>query len=154
MLATLRDQLGDAAGRVHLSVPFLTDAEEFTRVRAHLRLPDEVPVAAFIETPAAVHAAEALCAAGASELFLGTKDLAQFYLAADRNNHLVAESYRTRHPAVLDALRGVVTTARAAGTPVRVFALAADLAHYLDRLPTPDGYMMCTAELERILRRP
>ena len=154
MLATLRHRLGDAAGRVHLSVPFLTDAEEFTQVKAHLRLPDEVPVAAFIETPAAVHAAEALCAAGASELFLGTKDLAQFYLAADRNNHLVAESYRTRHPAVLDGMRGVIATARAAGTPVRVFALFADLVHYLDRLPTPDGYMMCTAELERILRQP
>lgn len=151
VLGALRDQLGDAARRVHLSVPFLTDAEEFTQVMDHLQLPQEVPVAAFIETPAAVHAAEALCAAGASELFLGTKDLAQFYLAADRNNHLVAESYQTRHPAVLDGLDRVITAARAAGTPVRVFSLHADLKHYLDRLPTPDGYMMCTAELERMI---
>jgi pyruvate,water dikinase len=110
-------------------------------------------VAAFIETPAAVHATEAICAAGASELFVGTKDLVQFYLAADRNNHLVAESYQTRHPAVMDGLRRVVQIARAAGTPVRVFALRADLAHYLERLPTPDGYMMCTAELEQVIHQ-
>ncbi|MBR7834243.1 PEP-utilizing protein [Actinospica durhamensis] len=154
MLGQLRHQLGDGFGRVHLSVPFLTDAAEFTQVKDHIQLPEEVPLAAFVETPAAVHATQALCAAGASELFVGTKDLAQFYLAADRNNHLVAESYQTRHPAVLDAIRKVVAAARAAGTPVRVFALLADLAHYLDRLPSPDGYMMCTAELQRMILQP
>ena len=70
--------------------------------------------------------------------------------AADRNNHLVAESYQTRHPAVLAGVRGVVEAARAAGTPVRVFSLRADLDHYLRQLPTPDGYMMCTAELQQL----
>ncbi|WP_231591140.1 putative PEP-binding protein [Saccharothrix sp. ST-888] len=151
VLKSLRSRLGDAAGRVHLSVPFLNDAEEFVQLRAHLEVPVEVPVSAFIETPAAVHAAAAICAAGASELFVGTKDLVQFYLAADRSNHLVADSYRTRHPAVLDGVRRVVESARAAGTPVRVFALGADLAHYLEGLPTPDGYMMCTAELRQVV---
>lgn len=149
-LQTLRDRLGDDADRIHLSIPFLTDEHEYTQLRDHLQLPAQVPVAAFIETPAAVHAAGAICAAGASELFIGTKDLVQFYLAADRNNHLVAESYQTRHPAVLAGVRGVVDAAHAAGTPVRVFALRADLAHYLRQLPTPDGYMMCTAELEQV----
>lgn len=152
MLGSLRERLGDAAGRVHLSVPFLNDAEEFAQLRKHLELPPEVPLSAFIETPAAVHATAEICAAGAGELFVGVKDLVQFYLAADRGNHLVAESYQTRHPAVLDGLRRVVESARATGTPVRVFALGSDLAHYLAHVPTPDGYMMCTAELrERLL---
>ncbi|WP_369364093.1 putative PEP-binding protein [Streptomyces sp. CG4] len=151
VLGSLRERLGADAGRVHLSVPFLTDEREFTRIRAHLEVPEEVPLSAFVETPAAVHAAGALCAAGASELFVGTKDLVQFCLAADRTNHLVADSYQTRHPAVLDAMRRVVESARAAGTPVRVFALGADLAHYLEHLPAPDGYMMCTAELRQLL---
>jgi hypothetical protein len=151
VLGSLRKQLGDDASRVHLSVPFLNDAKEFAELRAHLELPVDVPVSAFIETPAAVHATSALCAAGASELFVGTKDLVQFYLAADRTNHLVADSYQTRHPAVLDGVRSVVESARAADTPVRVFALGADLAHYLQHLPTPDGYMMCTAELQQVL---
>ena len=151
VLRTLRERLGEGARRVHLSVPFLNDAEEFAQLREHLQLPADVPMSAFIETPAAVHATSAICAAGASELFVGTKDLVQFYLAADRNNHLVAESYQTRHPAVMAGVRSVVEAARAAGTPVRVFSLRADLGHYLERLPTPDGYMMCTAELHRVM---
>jgi hypothetical protein len=149
-LRSLRDRLGDGADRIHLSVPFLTDEHEYTQLRNNLEIPADVPVAAFIETPAAVHATRAICAAGASELFVGTKDLVQFYLAADRNNHLVAQSYQTRHPAVLAGVRNVVEAARAAGTPVRVFSLRADLTHYLNHLPSPDGYMMCTAELQQL----
>jgi pyruvate,water dikinase len=151
LLGSLRERLGDDADRVHLSVPFLNDEEEFAQLRTHLELPVDVPLSAFIEMPAAVHATTAICAAGASELFVGTKDLVQFYLAADRSNHLVADSYQTRHPAVMDGVRTVVESARAAGTPVRVFALGADLAHYLERLPAPDGYMMCTAELQQVV---
>ncbi|MBT2379740.1 PEP-utilizing protein [Streptomyces sp. ISL-111] len=154
VLSTLRKRLGDEADRVGISVPFVRDETEFSQLRAHLDLPDGVPLSAFIETPSAVHATSAMCAAGVSELFVGMKDLVQFYLAADRGNHLVADSYRTRHPAVLDGVRRVVEAARAAGTPVRVFSLASDLDHYLDNLPTPDGYMMCTAELQQMLLRP
>lgn len=154
MLDTLRDRLGAGAGRVHLSAPFVTDAEEFARLRPHLGLPAGTPLSAFIETPAAVHATPEICAVGADELFVGTKDLVQFYLAADRSNHLVAESYRTRHPAVLDGLRRVIQDAGDAGTPARVFALGADLRHYLERLPAPTGYMMCVSELQHVLRTP
>lgn len=153
VLESLRKQLGDAADRVSLSVPFVNDEVEFARLRAHLELPDEAPLSAFVETPSAVHAAAAMCAVGCSELFVGLKDLVQFYLAADRGNHLVADSYRTRHPAVLDGVRRVVEAGRSAGTPVRVFSLASDLAHYLEHLPTPDGYMMCTAELRQLVLR-
>jgi phosphoenolpyruvate-protein kinase (PTS system EI component) len=151
VLRSLRERLGDDADRVHLSIPFVNDAREYALLRGHLRLPPELPVAAFIETPAAVHATEAICAAGASELFVGTKDLVQFYLAADRNNHQVAGSYQTRHPAVTDAVRRVVEAARGTGTPVRVFSLRTDLAHCLENLPAPDGYMMCTAELQQVI---
>jgi hypothetical protein len=45
-----------------------------------------------------------------------------------------------------------VEAARAAGTPVRVFSLRADLAHCLESLPAPDGYMMCTAELRQAIQ--
>ena len=154
MRETLHERLGAEADRVHLSAPFVTDAEEFAKLRPHLGLPTETPLSAFIETPAAVHSTSAICAAGADELFVGTKDLVQFYLAADRSNHLVADSYRTRHPAVLDGLRRVIEDARDAGTPTRLFALGADLAYYLERLPTPTGYMMCVSELQHVLQPP
>ncbi|MEV4560581.1 putative PEP-binding protein [Kitasatospora sp. NPDC049285] len=152
LLDTLRTRLGDQARRIHLSVPFINDADEYTQLRAHLELPAGTALSVFIETPAAVHATPQLCAAGASELFIGVKDLVQFYLAADRGNHLVAESYQTRHPSVLDGVRRVVEAAHTAGTAVRVFSLGADLTHYLAQLPTPDGYMMCTAELVEVLQ--
>ncbi|MFJ5049754.1 putative PEP-binding protein [Streptomyces sp. NPDC088719] len=151
VLSTLRKHLGDEADRVTLSVPFVRDETEYAQLRAHLALPGDGALSAFIEMPSAVHATPAMCAEGVSELFVGIKDLVQFYLAADRGNHLVAGSYRTRHPAVLDAVRRVVESARTAGTPVRVFSLASDLGHYLENLPAPDGYMMCTAELQQML---
>jgi hypothetical protein len=146
------DRLGADAGRLTFAAPFINDREEFLRLRLHLDLPEDVPLSVFVETPAAVHAAADFCAAGAGELFVGTKDLIQFYLAADRGNHLVAASYQTRHPAVMAALRQVVEAGRGAGVPVRVFTLGVDAAYYVRHLPAPDGFMLCTAELQRLAR--
>jgi phosphoenolpyruvate-protein kinase (PTS system EI component) len=150
--AHVRDRLGPDAEKIGFAVPFINDQDEFLRLRRHLDLPDDLPLAVFVETPAAVHSTLGFCAAGASELFVGTKDLVQFYLAADRSNHLVASSYRTQHPAVLAGLHQVVAAARDAGTPVHVFALVADMAHYVSRLPA-NGFMMCTAELRQLARQ-
>lgn len=151
----VRDRLGSRAALLSFAVPFVNDHDEYLSLRLHLGLSDDVPLAVFVETPAAVHSTPEFCAAGASELFVGTKDLVQFYLAADRSNHLVASSYQTQHPAVLAGLRHVVDAARDAGTPVHVFALVADMDHYVPQLPA-DGFMMCTAELRQLAqhRRP
>lgn len=147
--AYVRDRLGPDAAQLSFAVPFVNDRDEFLRLRLHLDLPDDTPLSVFVETPAAVHSAPEFCAAGASELFVGTKDLVQFYLAADRSNHLVASSYQTRHPAVMAGLRQVVDSARHTGTPVHVFSLVSDLDYYAQRLPA-DGFMMCTAELRQL----
>ena len=139
----------DGTAKLSFAVPFVNDQDEYRQLRRHLDLPGSTPLSAFIETPAAVHSVAGFCAAGAHELFVGTKDLVQFYLAADRKNHLVASSYRTRHPAVMAGLRHVVETARRAATPVHVFALLADMDYYVRELG-PDGFMMCTAELQQL----
>ena len=131
------------------AVPFINDRDEFLRLRRHLGLGDETPLGVFIETPAAVHSAAEFCAAGAGELFVGTKDLIQFYLAADRGNHLVSAIYQTRHPAVLAALSQAVRAGRDAGVAVHVFALGADVDHYAQHLPV-HRLMMCTAELRQL----
>ncbi|WNV84581.1 putative PEP-binding protein [Umezawaea sp. Da 62-37] len=146
--AHLRDHLGAAADRVAFAVPFINDGDEFVRLGDHLGLTRDTPLGVFVETPAAVHSAAEFCAAGASELFVGTKDLVQFYLAADRGNHLVAAAYQTRHPAVLAALRQTVRAGRDSGVPVHVFALGADVDHYLRHLPAR-RLMVCNAELRR-----
>jgi pyruvate, water dikinase len=147
----LRERLGPDAAQVSFAVPFVNDQDEYRQLRLHLGLPGGTPLSVFIETPAAVHSVAGFCAAGADELFVGTKDLVQFYLAADRSNHLVASSYLTRHPAVMAGLRQVVASARRAATPVHVFALLADMDYYVRRL-APDGFMMCTAELQHLAR--
>jgi len=46
---------------------------------------------------------------------LGTNDLIQYLLAADRDNEAIAGWYRTLHPAVLRAVGQVISAARAAG---------------------------------------
>jgi pyruvate,water dikinase len=147
----VRERLGPDAAKLSFAVPFVNDQDEYRQLRLHLGLPDSTPLSAFIETPAAVHSVAGFCAAGADELFVGTKDLVQFYLAADRKNHLVASSYRTRHPAVMAGLRHVVATARRAATPVHVFALLADMDYYVPRLAA-NGFMMCIAELQQLAR--
>lgn len=145
----VRDRLGPDAAQLSFAVPFINDQDEFRRLRLHLDPSDDIPLSVFVETPAAVHSAPEFCAAGASELFVGTKDLVQFYLAADRSNHLVASSYQTRHPAVMAGLRQVVEAGRHTGTPVHVFALLSDMDYYVQHLPA-DGFMMCTAELRQL----
>jgi pyruvate, water dikinase len=145
----VRERLGADVAKLSFAVPFVNDQDEYRQLRRHLDLPGSTPLSAFIETPAAVHSVAGFCAAGAHELFVGTKDLVQFYLAADRKNHLVASSYRTRHPAVMAGLRHVVDTARRAATPVHVFALLADMDYYVRQLAA-DGFMMCTAELQQL----
>jgi pyruvate,water dikinase len=147
----VREHLDPAQAQLSFAVPFINDQDEYRQLRLHLDLPDDTPLSVFIETPAAVHSVPGFCAAGASELFVGTKDLVQFYLAADRSNHLVAASYQTRHPAVMAGLSQVVAAARRGATPVHVFALLADMEYYVRRLPA-DGFMMCTAELQQLAR--
>jgi len=147
--AYLQDRLGWDADRVSFAVPFINDQEEFLRLRQHLGLTGDTPLGVFLETPAAVHSTAEFRTSGASELFIGTKDLIQFYLAADRGNHLVASSYQTRHPAVLAALRQAIESCDETGLSLHVFVLGADVDHYLRHLPTRT-LMMCTAELAQL----
>lgn len=146
------ERLGPDATQLTFAVPFINDPDEFLRLRRHLALPDDTLLSVFVDTPAAVHHTGEFCAAGASEIFVGTKDLIQFYLAADRGNHLVASAYQTRHPAVLAGLRHAVESGLETGTPVHVFALGADLGHYVKQLPT-GRFMMCTAELQELAKQ-
>jgi phosphotransferase system enzyme I (PtsP) len=70
-----------------------------------------------VELPAAVELADAF-AAEADFLCIGTNDLIQYMLAADRTNQQISEYYVPHHPAVLRALKRVATAAAAAGKPV------------------------------------
>ncbi|MGZ3663108.1 MAG: phosphoenolpyruvate--protein phosphotransferase [Ktedonobacterales bacterium] len=80
------------------------------------RLP---PLGIMVETPAAVFAAEAL--AGEAEFFsIGTNDLTQYVMAADRLNPALAGLNSPIQPAVLRALARITEAARRAGRDVGV----------------------------------
>ena len=69
-----------------------------------------IPVGVMVETPAAALIAEDL-AQEADFFSLGTNDLTQYILAADRGNPAVARYYDSLHPAVLRAIAMTVAAA-------------------------------------------
>jgi phosphotransferase system enzyme I (PtsI) len=78
-----------------------------------------VPLGAMIEVPSAA----VLTAVLAKELdffSLGTNDLVQYVLAADRENDSVGDYYQPLHPAVLRVIRFVADAARDAGRPLTI----------------------------------
>lgn len=76
-------------------------------------------VGAMIETPSSVFTIDEI-AQQADFLSIGTNDLTQFILAADRNALEVVEDYSALHPAVLRAMKQVVDAAGRRGRPVCV----------------------------------
>lgn len=72
-----------------------------------------------IETPAAVFISEAL-AKECDYFSIGTNDLTQYTLAADRTNDLVTENYDSFHPAVLKMIDIITSSAKKAGIPVGI----------------------------------
>ncbi|WP_439887117.1 phosphoenolpyruvate--protein phosphotransferase [Pseudomonas sp. MBLB4123] len=77
------------------------------------------PVGVMIEIPAAVYQTREL-ARQVDFLSVGSNDLTQYLLAVDRNNPRVADLYDFLHPAVLQALRKVISDAHAEGKPVSI----------------------------------
>ncbi len=78
-----------------------------------------IPLGAMIEVPSAA----VMIAVLAKELdffSLGTNDLVQYVLAADREDDTVDDYYQPLHPAVLRVIRFVADAARDAGRPLSI----------------------------------
>ena len=81
-------------------------------------------VGTMVETPAAFIMAPVL--AKYCDFFsIGTNDLTQYIMAADRGNSNVAYLYNTYDPAVLHALEAIIKAGKEAGIPVGMCGEAA-----------------------------
>ena len=130
-------------GDLRILVPMVAGVEEVRRVRSFveeareellergLAVPEFVPIGAMIEVPSAAVTAD-LIAPEVDFLSLGTNDLIQYTLAADRANEAVSEIFRPHHPSILRLVARVQEAARAAGKPLAVCGeMAADPALFL-----------------------
>ncbi len=126
---------------LRILVPMVTEAAEIERVRevVHAARDDLAPgapdplVGAMIEIPAAalnVHSIARRC----DFLSVGTNDLVQYTLAADRQNPDVADRAVAHHPAVVRLVARVVVAAHSSGIPVDVCGEAAGDAEMLPLL--------------------
>jgi phosphotransferase system enzyme I (PtsP) len=85
-----------------------------------------MPIGIMVELPAAVQIAEILIRE-VDYFSIGTNDLIQYTLAADRNNPKVKKYFDPYHPAVLHSIKRVVEVADRAGKPVSICGeMAAD----------------------------
>lgn len=114
----------DAQCRIML--PMVTDLAEVRRARAALANAlaavgrvEPVQLGVMIETPAAALLADQL-AAEADFLSVGTNDLTQYVLAADRGNAAVADMVDALHPAVLRLIARAAEGAAAHARPLGV----------------------------------
>ncbi len=113
-------------GRLAIMFPIVTSQEEIIlarhlveRAREELTgkgipVSDKIEIGVLIETPSAAVISD-LLAPHADFFSIGTNDLTQYILAADRKNPYISHIYNPRHPAVLRMIKLTVDNARSAG---------------------------------------
>jgi len=120
-----------AHGSLRLMFPMITTLDEVLEVREMVRelrvqlleqgyeVADDVPLGIMIEVPAAVFTLPQLIQE-VDFVSVGTNDMVQYLLAADRDNPFVDKLYDPHQPAVIEALSYVARIAKAEGKPCSV----------------------------------
>lgn len=128
--AVLRAAANDGGGnrRVRILFPMITTLEEIRRVHKMVRRAREaldaegkpygdVPMGFMLEVPAAAISIDALLAE-VDFVSIGSNDLVQYLMAADRDNPKVNHLCQPLSPPVLHVLERIISACNAAGRPV------------------------------------
>ena len=161
-----------AYGRTYLMYPMVSCVEELNEAAVVLadvkrKLDEEgipydrkMPVGAMIEIPAAAINADAM-AKRVDFFSIGTNDLIQYTMAADRSNEAVAHLYQPTNPAILYLMRRTIAAAHRHGIKVGVCGESASdpivgvlwAALGIDMLSMSGTYIPVMAKLFRRLSR-
>jgi phosphotransferase system enzyme I (PtsI) len=161
-----------AYGRTYLMYPMVSCVEELNEAAVVLadvkRKLDEngipydrqMPVGAMIEIPAAAINADAM-AQRVDFFSIGTNDLIQYTMAADRSNEAVAHLYQPTNPAILYLMKRTIAAAHRHGIKVGVCGESASdpivgvlwAALGIDMLSMSGTYIPVMAKLFRRLTR-
>jgi phosphotransferase system enzyme I (PtsI) len=161
-----------AYGRVYLMYPMVSCVEELNEAAVVLadvkrKLDEEglaydkaMPVGAMIEIPSAAINADAM-ARRVDFFSIGTNDLIQYTMAADRSNEAVAHLYQPTNPAILYLMRRTISAAHRHGIKVGVCGESASdpivgvlwAALGIDMLSMSGAYIPVMAKLFRRLTR-
>ncbi len=130
--------LASRAGNPTIMFPLISSLDEINQIREILTtvrnellregydVPDYIPLGIMIEVPAAVQIIDFLIQE-VDYVSIGTNDLIQYTLAADRNNAGVRHYYDPYHPAILHSIKRVADAANKAGKKASVCGeMAAD----------------------------
>ncbi len=121
-----------APGSIRIMYPMVSDVAELHRANALLReacaevgtvweedAPSPFSIGVMIETPAAALCADIL-AGHADFMSIGSNDLIQYSMAADRGNDRVSYLYQPTHPAILRLIKMTVAAGATGAIPVSV----------------------------------
>ncbi|QDU93533.1 phosphoenolpyruvate--protein phosphotransferase [Lignipirellula cremea] len=126
--AVLRAAADSPEGRVRLMFPMITTVEEMRRLRAMVKKAarqldkqgkahGRTPIGMMLEVPAAAVSIDSMLEV-VDFVSIGSNDLVQYLMAADRDNPKVSHLCQPLAPAVLKVLTHVIRTCNRAGKPV------------------------------------
>jgi len=116
-------------GDIQILLPMVSDLTEIRKVREMIekirfdlqkkgvKVAKHIPLGCMIEVPSSALMCDAL-AKEADFLSIGTNDLVQYVMAADRNNPNTSDLYFSTHPSILRLIRMIVASANSSRKPV------------------------------------
>lgn len=152
-------------GNINIMLPMITSVDEVIRAKALItesctELKSEninfkkIPVGIMIETPAAALISDEL-AKHVDFFSIGTNDLCQYTLAADRQNPKLSSLYNVHHPAVLKLIKLASDNIHKEDKWIGICGEAADdpelvqifLGMGIDEFSVSSGYLLTVKEL-------